>query len=254
MGRHVDAGRAAHAALRWLGRDRTTRGITYGDLSALTGRFANVLASLCAARGERVFSLLCRVPGLCIAALGTLKAGYVFLPWFPPSARNRWPRSTARSRVFARQKCRSPIQSTSRTRHCPAWKKLPPPRGKPWDFGGHLSHAVAGRRQGSGNSCGMAPPARRTPRAHRRTHLPVSPPIISLGTAQAIQGGVAASPAARNSPPSRGSPSRRYQAADRMARCFSWTPITCQLITSPTRHRRRKTAFDKPGVQAAGES
>ena len=95
MGRHVDAGRAAHAALRWLGRDRTTRGITYGDLSALTGRFANVLASLCAARGERVFSLLCRVPGLCIAALGTLKAGCVFPPpGFPlrPEIDGRAPR------------------------------------------------------------------------------------------------------------------------------------------------------------------
>lgn len=80
--RHVLAGRGEHVALRWIGRDSTTRDVSYAELSKLTSRFANLLATLGVARGELVFSLLGRVPALYIAALGTLKAGCVFSSLF----------------------------------------------------------------------------------------------------------------------------------------------------------------------------
>jgi len=80
--RHVAAGRGDHIALRWLGRDRGVLDLSYAELSRRTAQFANVLADLGVQRGERVFSLLGRVPALYIAALGTLRAGCVFSPLF----------------------------------------------------------------------------------------------------------------------------------------------------------------------------
>ena len=58
------------------------RDLSYGELAGLTSRFAHLLARLGVAPGERVFSLLGRVPDLYVAALGTLKAGRVFSPLF----------------------------------------------------------------------------------------------------------------------------------------------------------------------------
>jgi acetyl-CoA synthetase len=49
----------------------------------VTNRFANVLYQLGVAAGERVFALAPRVPGLYVAALGTLKHRSVFSPLFP---------------------------------------------------------------------------------------------------------------------------------------------------------------------------
>jgi acetyl-CoA synthetase len=57
--------------------------LTYTELQQQTNRFANVLRGLGVGRGERVFSLLGRIPELYIAALGTLKNGSVFSPLFP---------------------------------------------------------------------------------------------------------------------------------------------------------------------------
>jgi len=80
--RHVAKGNGGKTALRWIARDLSERDITYGDLAAETNRFANVLTSLGVAKGDRVYSLLGRVPELYIAALGTLKSGAVFSPLF----------------------------------------------------------------------------------------------------------------------------------------------------------------------------
>ncbi|MGE0093243.1 MAG: acetate--CoA ligase [Alphaproteobacteria bacterium] len=80
--RHVAAGRGGRIAIRWIGRDDRIRDIRYADLEQLTARFANVLAALGIRRGDRVFSLLGRVPALYIAALGTLKMGGVYSPLF----------------------------------------------------------------------------------------------------------------------------------------------------------------------------
>ena len=80
--RHVLAGRGDKLALRWIGRDDRIRDFSYSALGAATNRFANVLAQRGVAKGDRVFSLLGRVPELYIAALGTLKNGSVFSPLF----------------------------------------------------------------------------------------------------------------------------------------------------------------------------
>ena len=80
--RHVLEGKAGRVALTWIARDRSTRDISYGELQGLTNRFANVLAGLGIVRGERVFSLLGRIPELFVTALGTWKGGAVFCPLF----------------------------------------------------------------------------------------------------------------------------------------------------------------------------
>jgi acetyl-CoA synthetase len=79
--RHVLAGRGEKLALRWMGRDQI-RDYSYTSLAAAANRFANVLAERDVAKGERVFSLLGRVPELYFAALGTLKSAGVFSPLF----------------------------------------------------------------------------------------------------------------------------------------------------------------------------
>jgi acetyl-CoA synthetase len=80
--RHVLAGRGEKLALRWLGRDEQVRDFTYAQLGAAANQFANVLTRYGVNRGERVFSLLGRVPELYIAVLGTLKHGSVMSPLF----------------------------------------------------------------------------------------------------------------------------------------------------------------------------
>ncbi len=80
--RHINAGRGEKLALRWLGRDEQVRDYTYAALGAAVNRFANLLAQHGVTKGDRVYSLLGRVPELYIAALGTLKNGSVFSPLF----------------------------------------------------------------------------------------------------------------------------------------------------------------------------
>ena len=73
--RHLRAGRGDKLALRWIGRDDRIRDYSYSALGAATNRFANVLARHGVTKGDRVFSLLGRIPELYFAALGTLKNG-----------------------------------------------------------------------------------------------------------------------------------------------------------------------------------
>jgi acetyl-CoA synthetase len=80
--RHLEEGLADKVAIRWIGRDLGVQDFSYQDLAALSSRFAHLLDRLGVAPGERVFSLLGRVPELYVAALGTLKAGRVFAPLF----------------------------------------------------------------------------------------------------------------------------------------------------------------------------
>ena len=80
--RHLRAGRGDKLVLRWIGRDDRIRDYSYSALGAATNRFANVLARHGVTKGDRVFSLLGRIPELYFAALGTLKNGSVFSPLF----------------------------------------------------------------------------------------------------------------------------------------------------------------------------
>ena len=80
--RHAAGPRRDHLALRWIGKTGAIQDYTYGALRALTNRFANVLAALGVAKGDRVYMLAGRVPELYITALGTFKHGGVFCPLF----------------------------------------------------------------------------------------------------------------------------------------------------------------------------
>ncbi len=80
--RHVLAGRGEHVALRCLGRDGRVEEVSYADLSRSTSAFAHALRSLGIGPGDRVFSLVGRVPLLYVAMLGTFRARSVFAPLF----------------------------------------------------------------------------------------------------------------------------------------------------------------------------
>ena len=69
--RHAAGRRAAHVALRWLGKDGARQEYTYADLRDLSNRFANVLRGLGCGAGSRVFVLAGRIPELYVALLGT---------------------------------------------------------------------------------------------------------------------------------------------------------------------------------------
>ncbi len=80
--RHARGAAGEHVAILWIGKSDERREITYRALREDTNRFANVLRSLGLGRGDRVFTLLGRVPELYIAVLGSLKANCVASPLF----------------------------------------------------------------------------------------------------------------------------------------------------------------------------
>jgi len=80
--RHLASTCRSKLALRWLGKDSRVRDFTFADLAAASNRAANVLRTLGVGKGERVFSLLGRVPELYFTALGALKNTSVFCPLF----------------------------------------------------------------------------------------------------------------------------------------------------------------------------
>ena len=77
--RHAGSGRVA---LRCRDRRGAVTEISYDELRRRTNRFANVLRRLGVGRGDRVASLLGRVPELYVTALGTLKNTSVYAPLF----------------------------------------------------------------------------------------------------------------------------------------------------------------------------
>jgi acetyl-CoA synthetase len=80
--RHAASALATHVALRAIALDGTRRDVTFGELARQTSRFANVLAHLGVAAGDRVCVMADRIPELVIAAIGTLKTRGVFMPLF----------------------------------------------------------------------------------------------------------------------------------------------------------------------------
>lgn len=80
--RHADGPRRSRTAIRFVGADSASVAITYADLACRTSKFANVLRGLGVRPGERVYTLLGRVPELYVAMLGALKAGCVVSPLF----------------------------------------------------------------------------------------------------------------------------------------------------------------------------
>lgn len=82
VGRHARGPLADRVAFRFLPRAGPPRDLTYAGLWAEVSRFARLLEALGVGRGERVFSLLGRVPELYTTVLGTLARGAVFSPLF----------------------------------------------------------------------------------------------------------------------------------------------------------------------------
>jgi acetyl-CoA synthetase len=80
--RHAGGPLAGKIAIRWLGKDDAIRDTSFGDLSRLSNRFANVLRGLGLAKGERVYALTGRIPELYVTALGTWKAQGVLCTLF----------------------------------------------------------------------------------------------------------------------------------------------------------------------------
>ncbi|UNK44257.1 acetate--CoA ligase [Arthrobacter sulfonylureivorans] len=80
--RHAAGARASAEALRFIQANGSSTSMTYAALAEQTSRFASVLRGLGIGRGDRVFSVLGRIPELYIAVLGTLKNASVFCPLF----------------------------------------------------------------------------------------------------------------------------------------------------------------------------
>ncbi len=85
-------------ALRCVSREGVLE-VSYGELLARTSAFANLLTQMGVGRGERVFSLLGRVPELYVIALGTLRHASAYSPLFaafgPEPIRERLSRGDA---------------------------------------------------------------------------------------------------------------------------------------------------------------
>ncbi len=79
---HATGRLGGKVALRFLALDAAAHDVSYGELSRLSKRFANVLAQLGIAKGERVFMLAGRIPELYVAVLGSLRHGAVVSPLF----------------------------------------------------------------------------------------------------------------------------------------------------------------------------
>jgi acetyl-CoA synthetase len=98
--RHAAGPHADRVALRWLARDGSVTEATYAELAASTNRFANALRQLGIGKGDRVFTLLGRVPELYLTAFGTLKNTSVLCPLFsafgPEPIRQRLDRGDGR--------------------------------------------------------------------------------------------------------------------------------------------------------------
>lgn len=82
VGRHAAGPLRGRTALRFVSRGVPARDISYGELDALTARFANGLASLGIGRGDHLFVLAGRIPELYVAVLGALRNGMVVTPLF----------------------------------------------------------------------------------------------------------------------------------------------------------------------------
>ncbi len=80
--RHASSSRRDKVALYWEGKNGDTESYTFAELAALTSRFANVLAGLGLAKGDRVFTFMGRTPEVYIAFFGSLKFGAIIGPLF----------------------------------------------------------------------------------------------------------------------------------------------------------------------------
>ncbi len=80
--RHAHGELREKTAFRFLSAAGPAQEVTFGELEAMTSRFANALRSLGVGKGDRLFLLAGRIPELYVAMLGALKCGAVVSPLF----------------------------------------------------------------------------------------------------------------------------------------------------------------------------
>ena len=85
--RHADGPAADRTALRFISDASTTDDLIvdemrYGELATLVRQFTNVLRSLSVGKGERVFTIMGRLPELYVTVFGALRNGCVVSPLF----------------------------------------------------------------------------------------------------------------------------------------------------------------------------
>jgi len=99
LDRHVKAGGGDKTCFLWEGKSGHSETYTYGEMSSLSNKFANVLRQLGVEKGDRVFVFMDRIPELYAAVFGTLKAGCIIGPLFaafgPDAIRDRLENSGA---------------------------------------------------------------------------------------------------------------------------------------------------------------
>lgn len=80
--RHANGELRERTAFRFVCANAEPRDVSFGELSHLTARFANVLRGLGVGQGDRLFILAGRIPELYVALLGALKNGTIVTPLF----------------------------------------------------------------------------------------------------------------------------------------------------------------------------
>ncbi len=81
-GRHAAGEAAERRAIRFLASGAPVHDVTFRQLDESSRRFANVVTGLGVRPGDRVATLMGRVPALYTSVLGTLAAGAVYCPLF----------------------------------------------------------------------------------------------------------------------------------------------------------------------------
>jgi acetyl-CoA synthetase len=82
VGRHAAGARAERTAIHWAGADGSERRLTFRDVDRLSARFGNALKLLGVGPGDRVATLLPRIPETIPAMLGVWRAGAILVPVF----------------------------------------------------------------------------------------------------------------------------------------------------------------------------
>ena len=80
--RHARGTRAERTAIHWVGADGSERRITFGELARQSARFGNRLRRLGVKPGDRVATVLPRIPQAMPAMIGALRAGAILVPMF----------------------------------------------------------------------------------------------------------------------------------------------------------------------------
>lgn len=103
----ADSWRKNKVALLWEGENGEKKKYTFGEMSVLSNKFANLLKEKGIERGDRVFFFLPRVPEIFYGFLGTLKrgaiAGTMFSAFGPQAIQDRLENSGAKMLVTSEE-------------------------------------------------------------------------------------------------------------------------------------------------------